>query len=228
MAAVAPVSAPPEDRPRHALVAAPASASLLVCMIFNVVIPLIPVLPGELGTSPSSTSWVATGFFLTGAVANPVAGRLADMFGNRRVFVICIWLLIVGSVVCALAPNLAVLLVGRVLHGMSLPMMSISLSIMRHQLVIRRLPAAVGWATAAMGIGSRWSCCAPWQSPADARHPPRMRHLRSRPRRVSRPSSRHRSPECRLCGTPKPVTPGTPRHPPPRRRGRGAVAGCAA
>ncbi|MET0954070.1 MAG: MFS transporter [Aeromicrobium sp.] len=142
------------DVPKPLLVAVLASASLLISTLFNLVIPLIPVLPGELNASPGNTSWVVTAFFLVGAVANPVAGRLADMVGNRRVLIVCVWLLVVGSVVCALASTLPVLLAGRVLQGMSLPMMSISLSIMRQQLVIVRLPAAVGWATAAMGIGN--------------------------------------------------------------------------
>jgi len=142
------------ERPRYAMIAVLAWASGLVATLFNLVIPLIPVLPHELDTSASNVSWVATAFFLAGAVANPVAGRLADMYGNRLMFLACTWLLILGSVVCALAPSLTVLLAGRVLQGLSLPLMSISLSIMRQTMPIRRLPLAVGAASAAMGVGN--------------------------------------------------------------------------
>jgi MFS family permease len=131
-----------------------AYASLLVAMLFNLVIPLIPILPDRLDTTPSSATWVATAFFITGAVSYAGMGRLADMYGTRRVFFLCTLLLIVGSVVCALAGDLAPLLVGRVLQGASLPVLSISLSILREQVSPAALPAAAGLIAAGLGAGN--------------------------------------------------------------------------
>lgn len=145
---------PADDARRPALLLVLSSASFLISLLFNLVIPLIVVLPAALDVSAASATWVATGFFLVGAVANPVGGRLADLYGRRRILVVCLWLLVAGSVVSALAPTLPVLLAGRALQALSMPMMSVSLSILRQELPLRHLPSAVGWTAAAMGVGN--------------------------------------------------------------------------
>lgn len=60
----------------------------------TLVIPIQSDLPTLLGTSASNTSWVVTITLLGGAVAMPIAGRVADMLGKQRVLMtsaICCW-----------------------------------------------------------------------------------------------------------------------------------------
>ena len=62
-------------------------------------------------------AWVLTGYLLAAAVATPVFGRLGDMFGKRRLFVVSLVFFAAGSAVSALGSSLEVMVAGRVLQG---------------------------------------------------------------------------------------------------------------
>ena len=100
-----------------AIIAVLGYCGALVSITQTVSLPLLPVLPDELHTSVSNVSWVATAAFLTGAVANPVLGRLGDMYGKRRMVLVSLLTLLIGCVVSAIAPNVLVLIIGRALQG---------------------------------------------------------------------------------------------------------------
>ena len=80
-----------------------AFGGIVVSLMQTLVIPLIPQLPELLGASPADTAWVITATLLASAVATPVVGRLGDMYGKRRMLLISLVLLVIGSVVAALA-----------------------------------------------------------------------------------------------------------------------------
>lgn len=88
------------------LVAALAGAGISVSLMQTLVIPLIPQLPTLLSTSPANASWAITATLLTGAVATPVLGRLGDMYGPKRILIVCAALLVAGSVVAATTTSL--------------------------------------------------------------------------------------------------------------------------
>ena len=57
---------------------------------------------------------------MTSAVATPVVARLADMYGKRLMMIVCIALMVSGSLIAALSAGVfAVLIVGRALQGFS-------------------------------------------------------------------------------------------------------------
>src|SRR4051812_43436251 len=72
----------------------------------------VPTIVGELG-GLSSYSWIFTIYFLASTITIPTWARLSDQYGRRPLFVASIGLFLVGSLICALAPSLAVLFVGR-------------------------------------------------------------------------------------------------------------------
>ena len=79
----------------------------------TLVVPLQPELPALLGASRTDASWVITATLLAAAVAMPIAGRLADMFGKKRVLLVSAALLVLGSVICAVGSSLVPMVVGR-------------------------------------------------------------------------------------------------------------------
>ncbi|HSI38926.1 MAG TPA: MDR family MFS transporter [Xanthobacteraceae bacterium] len=62
-------------------------------------------------------SWVVTAYLLTATAVTPLAGKLADIHGPRPVLLGGIALFLVGSVMCALAPDLLTLVLGRAVQG---------------------------------------------------------------------------------------------------------------
>jgi EmrB/QacA subfamily drug resistance transporter len=62
-------------------------------------------------------SWVVTSYLLTGTAATPVIGKLSDIHGRRATMLGAIAIFLVGSVLCALAPSLLMLILARGVQG---------------------------------------------------------------------------------------------------------------
>jgi MFS family permease len=95
------------------VVAVLALGGIVVALMQTLLVPLIPQLPVLLHASPSNTSWAITATLLASAVATPVFGGLGDLYGKRRILVLSLVLLVIGSVVCGLSNSLAPMVVGR-------------------------------------------------------------------------------------------------------------------
>ncbi|QIG44263.1 MFS transporter [Nocardioides anomalus] len=117
---------------------------------------LVPI-QGELGlllgSSQANASWVITITLLAGAVAMPVAGRLADLFGKQRVVAASAALLLVASVVCALSDSLAPMLVGRALQGLAMGFIPVGISLMREITPPHLTGTAIAAMSATLGVG---------------------------------------------------------------------------
>jgi EmrB/QacA subfamily drug resistance transporter len=116
-------------------------------------IPAIRDLQAELDASAVGVTSLFTAFFVSGAVTVGIFGRLADMFGKRRIFVAQLLLFTIGSLVAALATSLPVLLTGRVISGCASGVFPIAYSIVRDELPSSRVPAVVAAIGGITGAG---------------------------------------------------------------------------
>ena len=78
----------------------------------------LPSIQADLDASFATLQWVVAAYFLAIAATVITAGRLGDLHGRRRVFMIGLVVFGAASTVCALAPSAEVLLVGRVGQGL--------------------------------------------------------------------------------------------------------------
>jgi len=113
------------------VVVAVAIASLLGTLMQSIVVPIIGRIPEYLATTPAAATWVFTAILVSGAVSSVLMGRLADMYGKRRMLLLCLALLIVGSVIGALAQDIVTLIVGRALQGFAVATVPIAFGILR-------------------------------------------------------------------------------------------------
>ncbi|AXG81669.1 MFS transporter [Streptomyces paludis] len=143
-------STPP--RP-NAVVAVLAFAGIVVSLMQTLVIPIVPELPRLLDASPSNAIWAVTATLLAAAVATPVAGRLGDMFGKRRLLLVSLGLLVAGSVVAALSDSLIPMIAGRVMQGLAAAVVPLGISIMRDELPAERLTGSTALMSASLGVG---------------------------------------------------------------------------
>ncbi|MFE9452052.1 MFS transporter [Streptomyces sp. NPDC006739] len=143
-------SAPP--RP-NAVVAVLALAGITVSLMQTLVIPIVPELPRYLNATPSDAAWAVTATLLAASVATPVAGRLGDMFGKRRLLLVSLVLLVSGSVVCALSDALVPMIIGRALQGLAAAVVPLGISIMRDELPPERLAGSTALMSASLGVG---------------------------------------------------------------------------
>jgi MFS transporter, DHA2 family, multidrug resistance protein len=77
----------------------------------------LPAIAGDLGVSPNQGTWVITSFGVANAVALPLTGWLSQRFGQVRLFVMSVFLFVIASWMCGLAPNMTTLIAFRVLQG---------------------------------------------------------------------------------------------------------------
>ena len=66
----------------------------------------------------TNLSWVITAYLLASTAVAPVFGTLSDIYGRRAMIIAALSLFIVGSVLCAVAPNMPVLILARALQGL--------------------------------------------------------------------------------------------------------------
>lgn len=80
--------------------------------------PMLPIIMSELSVTSPVAQWLVSGFSLVTAVVIPVTAYLMKRFSTRSVFFVSMGLFIVGCILCFVAPNFAVLMVGRICQAM--------------------------------------------------------------------------------------------------------------
>lgn len=96
------------------VVAVAAFMEILDISVANVALPHIA---GDLSSSQDESTWTLTSYLVTNAIVMPVSGWLAGRFGRKRFFLTCIAGFTVTSLLCGLAPSLAVLVMLRAIQG---------------------------------------------------------------------------------------------------------------
>ncbi|MDT0200915.1 MFS transporter [Nocardioides sp. AE5] len=120
----------------------------------TLVVPLLPEFPGLLDVSSDDAAWLVTITLISAAVSMPIMGRMADMYGRRRILLVSIGALVAGSLVCAVAPGFPMMMIGRGLQGCGAPLVAIGISILRDTLRPRQMAHAMALMSASIGIGS--------------------------------------------------------------------------
>lgn len=123
---------------------------VIVALTTSLLVPILPELAAQLGPS---TQWLLTSTLLVGAVAVPVVGRLADLYGKRRMLVLAAAALTVGSLICALSDTLPWLIVGRAVTGLSTAAIPLGISLIGTVLPAKRAGTGIALVSATLGIG---------------------------------------------------------------------------
>ena len=77
----------------------------------------LPHIAGSLSAGQDESTWVLTSYLVSNAIVLPLSGWLSSIMGRKNFYMTCVALFTVSSFLCGLAPNLAILIVCRVLQG---------------------------------------------------------------------------------------------------------------
>ena len=94
---------------------------ILDATILNTALPQMAI---ALGESPLKMQWAVISYALTLAIFIPISGFLADKYGTRKTFLSAIVIFCVGSVLCAVSPNLQFLIGARIIQALGGAMMT--------------------------------------------------------------------------------------------------------
>ncbi|WP_345542745.1 MFS transporter [Microbacterium jejuense] len=136
-----------------AIVAVLAIAGLASSFMFTLVVPIQSKLPELLNASREDTAWVVTSTLLAAAVMTPIAGRLGDMYGKRRIVLVLLAVMVVGSVIAAASPGIVGVIIGRTLQGAVTGVIPLGISILRDVLHEDRVDGAIALISATLGVG---------------------------------------------------------------------------
>ncbi|MDQ4127088.1 MAG: MFS transporter [Actinomycetota bacterium] len=116
---------------------------------------VVPDIRAAYGATQGQVGWVITGYLLVFAVGIPLYGRIADLYSLRRTFVVGLGFLAAGSLACALAPSLPLLVAGRILQAVG----ASAIPALGFASVAKALPpgergTALGLLSSSVGIGA--------------------------------------------------------------------------
>src|SRR5213078_803566 len=77
----------------------------------------LPHIAGSLSAGTDESTWVLTSYLVSNAIVLPLSGWISSIIGRKRFYMSCVALFTVSSLLCGLAPNLAMLIFFRVLQG---------------------------------------------------------------------------------------------------------------
>jgi MFS transporter, DHA2 family, multidrug resistance protein len=103
---------------KWAIVITAAFAAILEVVDVSIVNVALPYMQGNLGATLSEIGWVSTGYSIANVIVIPLSAWLGLRFGKKRYFIFSLVAFTLASVLCGLATNLTMLIVGRVIQGL--------------------------------------------------------------------------------------------------------------
>jgi MFS family permease len=122
-------------------------------LLQSLIIPVLPLVQDHFGSTQSTTTWVLTAYLLSASVCTPLLGRVGDAVGKKRMMVVVLVALAVGSLMAALAPSIGWLLVARVVQGLGGGVLPLSFGIIRDEFDATRRGRALSIIAALAGVG---------------------------------------------------------------------------
>ncbi|WP_020105085.1 MFS transporter [Nocardia sp. 348MFTsu5.1] len=123
-------------------------------LLQSLVMPVLPTVEAALGTTQTNVTWVLTAYLLSASIFTPIMGRLGDMHGKKRVFVIALVALAAGSLLAALATSLSVMIIARAVQGIGGGVLPLAFGIIRDEFPKEKVPGAVGLIAALISVGA--------------------------------------------------------------------------
>jgi MFS family permease len=120
----------------------------------TMLIPAIPDIIKDFQVSYSMSSWILTAYLVTGAVTTPIAGKLSDIYGRKKVLLIIMIIYAVGVFIGGFATNIYFLLSVRAIQGIGMSMFPIAFGIIRDQFPREKISIGQGVISSMFAAGA--------------------------------------------------------------------------
>ena len=120
---------PIDSHARFIVVGVIVVGSFIALLNQTVMSPALPALMRDFNITTGTVQWVTSVYMLVSGIMVPISGYLIDKFSTRKLFAGALATFMVGTLLCAVAPNFVLLLVGRILQsagsGVLLPLVAV-------------------------------------------------------------------------------------------------------
>lgn len=120
----------------------------------TMLIPAIPDLIRDFQVSYNTSSWLMTMYLLAGAVMTPIAGKLSDIHGRKKILLLIMIIYAVGVTIAASSSTFYLMLIARGLQGVGMGMFPIAYTIIRSQFPRNKISIGQGIITSMYASGS--------------------------------------------------------------------------
>ena len=107
---------------------------LIVMFDETMILPSIPDFIRNFGISYSTSSWILSSYIIAGTVMTPIAGKLSDIYGKKKILLIVMVIYAAGILSGQFAHNIEFLIAARVAQGAGMSMFPIAFGILREVL----------------------------------------------------------------------------------------------
>jgi MFS family permease len=141
---------------RHAWLTLAILSSTLLTVFFSetMLLPAIPEIIQDFNIPYGTAAWIFSAYLIVAAVMTPVAGRLSDLYGKKKVLLILLTIYIAGLTAGGFADNISFLLATRIIQGLGLAAVPAAFSLLRDTFPPAKLAIAVGVFGSAYSAGS--------------------------------------------------------------------------
>jgi MFS family permease len=120
----------------------------------TMVLPAIPDFIKDFNISYNTSSWILSSYLIAGAVMTPIAGKLSDIYGRKKILLIVMMIYSAGILAGGFANSLPFLLGARIAQGVGISMFPIAFGVVRDIFPIQKLGMAQGIFTSTFFGGS--------------------------------------------------------------------------
>jgi MFS family permease len=147
-------TAAPFDRGYAVRIMGITSALVMIVMyIEGMLTPSLPTIASEFGVDVSQVSLVLSVYLVTGVALSPIAGKLGDVYGKKRVLTAILVFYAVAVSVTGFSPTYEFMVASRAVQGVGLTIYPLALSLVREQFPREMVPRAQGILSGLFGAG---------------------------------------------------------------------------
>ncbi len=110
----------------------------------TMLLPAISDIIRDFDISYSTSSWILTAYLISGAVMTPIAGKLSDIYGRKKMILVIFIVYIVGIAIGGISTNIYTLILARIIQGIGISMFPIAFGIIRDQFPMSKIAIGVG------------------------------------------------------------------------------------
>lgn len=131
-------------------------SSTLLAVFFSetMLLPAIPEIMQDFDIPYGTAAWIFSGYMIVAAVMTPIAGRMSDIYGKKKVLLILLAIYIAGTIAGGFADNISFLLVSRMIQGVGLAAIPAAFSLLRDSFPPAKIAIAIGVFGSAYSAGS--------------------------------------------------------------------------
>lgn len=141
---------------RHAWITLGILSSTLLVVFFSetMLLPAIPEIMKDFSIPYGTAAWIFSSYLIVAAVMTPIAGKMSDLYGKKKILLILLTLYVAGITAGGFAHNITFLLVSRIIQGVGLAAVPAAFSLLRDTFPPAKLAVAVGVFGSAYSAGS--------------------------------------------------------------------------